>query len=360
MDIKLSKDMMTRAAVYEPGGQVSVREMPVPEPGPGELLVRVHACGLCASEVLAWYADSKAPFVLGHEPVTVVVAVGDGARPSQGAPFEAGERLFVHHHAPCMACRRCKRGDFVQCATWRATRLNPGALSQLAIVPAESVRHDVLRVPEHLKDEIATLIEPLATVCKSVRRSGLRAGDRVLVIGLGAMGMMHVLLARQGGAGVVLGADRVPSRMALAPRFGADAAIDAREPLREQVRAATDGAGAEIVFVTPGSKAALDAAASCVAPGGSIVIFTPLQPGDTWPLDVGDLFFKDVSVITSYSAGPDDTRAALALLEQGLPVEPLFTHRFGLDEAAQAYAMVKNPDVALKVVVYPQESRLHE
>ena len=358
--MKVGKAVMTRAAVYESGGQVSVRKMQLPEPGPGELLVRVNACGLCASEVLAWYADSKAPFVLGHEPVTVVVAADKDARPSHGAPFESGERLFVHHHAPCMSCRRCLRGDYVQCATWRATKLNPGALSQLAIVPAESVRHDVLRVPEHLKDEVATLIEPLATVCKSVRRSGLHAGDRVLVIGLGAMGMMHALLARHGGAGLVLGADRVPSRLALAARFGADAAIDARDSLGEQVRAATDGTGAEIIFVTPGSRAALDAAASCVAPGGSIVIFTPLQPGDPWPLDVGGLFFKDVSVITSYSAGPDDTRAALALLEQGLPVEPLFTHRFGLEEAAQAYAMVKNPEAALKVVVYPQESRLHQ
>lgn len=358
MGVKTSPDLVTRAAVYEAGGSVSVRDFTLPQIAPGELLVRVRACGLCASEVMAWYADSKAPFVLGHEPVTVVVAAGDDARPSHGAPFAVGERLFVHHHAPCMSCRRCLRGDYVQCATWRATKLNPGALSQLAIVPAESVRNDVLRVPDHLGDEAATLIEPLATVCKSVRRSNVRRGDRVLVIGLGAMGMMHLLVARKAGAGLVLGADTVQARLDRATQFGADAALNADGKLRERVLSATSGEGAEIVFVTPGSRAALDTAVTCVAPGGCIVIFTPTRPGEAWPLDVGGLFFKDVSLVTTYSAGPDDTRAALALLAEGLPVQAIFTHRYGLDEAAQAYAMVKNPQAALKVVVYPQESRL--
>jgi L-iditol 2-dehydrogenase len=180
----------------------------------------------------------------------------------------------------------------------------------------------------------------------------------VLVIGLGAMGMMHLLLARTGGAGLVLGADRVATRLARAAQFGADAALNADASLRQQVLAATEGGGAEIVFVTPGSRAALDAAIACLAPGGSIVVFTPLAPQDVWPVDMSDLFFKDVSIVTSYSAGPDDTRAALALLSDGLGVAPLFTHRFGLDEAAQAYALMKQPEEALKVVVYPQESRL--
>ena len=344
----------TRAAVYENGGKVTVRDVPLAAPARGELLVRVSACGLCASEALAWYADAKAPFVLGHEPVAVIVACGDDAKPTSGDAFRAGERVFVHHHAPCMACRQCRRGDYVQCATWRKTKLIPGALSQYTLVPAENVLQDVLRVPDGVSDDKATLIEPLATVVKSVRRSSLRKGDRVLVIGLGAMGMMHALLARQRGASRVIGADRVASRLARAAEFGIALTLDVdHSPLREGVLAATEGEGADIVFVTPGSRAALEAAATCVAPGGSIVAFTPLAPGEAWPLNVNDLFFKDVNVVMSYSAGPDDTREALALLSGGLAVEPLFTHRFGLEQAAQAYAMVKNPDVALKVIVYP-------
>jgi L-iditol 2-dehydrogenase len=227
-------------------------------------------------------------------------------------------------------------------------------LAQFTVVPAENVLHDVLRVPDDLSDDKATLIEPLATVVKSVRRSGLRAGDRVLIIGLGAMGMLHALVARERGASLVIGADRVASRLERAQAFGVTHSLDVGQaPLRDGVLAATDGEGAEIVFVTPGSRAALEAAAGCVAAGGSIVAFTPLAPGEVWPLNVHDLFFKDVNVVMSYSAGPDDTREALELLRGGLPVDALFTHRFDLEQAAQAYAMVKNPDAALKVIVYP-------
>jgi len=352
--MKTTLPTTTRAAVYESGGKVTVRDVPLAAPGRGELLVRVSACGLCASEALAWYADAKAPFVLGHEPVAIIVACGDDAKPKNGDAFRAGERVFVHHHAPCMTCRQCRRGDYVQGATWRKTKLRPGALAQFTIVPAENVLHDVLRVPDDVSDDKATLIEPLATVVKSVRRSSLRAGDRVFVIGLGAMGMLHALVARERGASLVIGADRVASRLERAKEFGVAQTVDVgHAPLRDHVLAATGGEGAEIVFVTPGSRAALDAAATCVAPGGSVVAFTPLAPGELWPLNVNDLFFKDVNIVMSYSAGPDDTREALALLRGGLAVDSLFTHRFDLEQAAQAYAMVKNPEAALKVIVYP-------
>lgn len=357
MGVRMSDSLptTTRAAVYERGGTIQIRDVPLTRPARGELLVRVSACGLCASEALLWYAESKAPFVLGHEPVAVIAACGDDAKPAHGgAPFAVGERVFVHHHAPCMTCRRCRRGDYVQCATWRASGLRPGALAQFAVVPLENVRHDVLRIPAGLSDENATLIEPLATVVKSIRRSGLRKGDVILVVGLGAMGMMHMLVARERGAERILGADRVASRLARARDFGASDAIDVdRAPLRDQVLEVTDGNGAEIVFVTPGSRAALEAAVACVAAGGSLVAFTPLAPGELWPIDMNQLFFKDINIITSYSAGPNDTREALALLAGGLAVGPLFTHRFGLEQAAEAYAMVKNPERSLKVIVFP-------
>ncbi|MBV8282739.1 MAG: zinc-binding dehydrogenase, partial [Candidatus Eremiobacteraeota bacterium] len=311
---------------------------------------------------LQWYADRKAPFVLGHEPVAVIEACGTGAAPMlngvAGAngmlPFAPGERVFVHHHAPCMQCRRCRRRDYVQCETWRSSKLQPGAMAQFAIVPAGSVRADVLRVPDSLEDDLATLVEPLATVVKSVRRSRMRAGDRVLVIGLGTMGMLHLALARFRGAELLLGADRVPARLEAARTHGAHHAFDIeRAPLHEQVAAATDGEGADVVFVCPGSIAAMQSAAQCVAPGGTIVLFTPAEATEHWPLPVHDLFFKDVSIVASYSAGPDDTREALTLLADGLPVRALVTHRFGLDGIAEAFKLVASGKDALKVIVYP-------
>jgi len=338
----------TRAAEYFGSGEVRVHDVPLPPPADGELTVRVTACGICASETLRWYADSKAPFVLGHEPVGEVVALG------ATAPFAIGQRVFVHHHAPCMHCRQCRRGDYVQCQTWRSSKLYPGALSQFMTVPRGNVAHDVLAVPDDVSDERATLIEPLATVVKSVRRSGLRAGDRVLVVGLGAMGMLHMLVARQRGAATIFGAERSQFRLSKAATFGADKAVDiGAAPLRDQIMHATGGEGAEIVFVTPGSLEALQSAITCVARGGTLVMFTPLPPHERWPLDVNELFFKDINVVSSYSAGPDDTRAALELLTGGLPVDGLFTHRFGLEDVAKAYAALKDAEASLKVVVYP-------
>jgi L-iditol 2-dehydrogenase len=347
----------TKAAVYQRGGDVAVKDVPIAAPQAGELLVRVTACGVCSGEVLRWYNDRKAPFVLGHEPVAVVEGVGDSAVSADSAPFEVGERVFIHHHAPCMECRRCKRGDYVQCETWRATRLQPGGMSQFAIVPAASVRSDVLRIPEEIDDDRATFIEPLATVVKSLRRSSMREGDRVLVIGLGVMGMLHIALARARGAALVMGADRVASRVARAADVGAHAAFDVGSmPLQRQVMAATGGEGADIVIVGPGTTDALESAALCVAPGGTIVIFTPTQTHERWQFPVHDFYFKDISVVASYSAGPNDTREALDALASGLRVGKLVTHRYGLDRVAEAYRTVAAAQDALKVIVYPNKS----
>ena len=192
-----------------------------------------------------------------------------------------------------------------------------------------------------------------------MRRSALRKGDRVAVLGLGVMGMLHLLVARERGAELIIGLDRIEARVARASSFGADLCINVEKTLpRDVILDATNGEGAEIVFVTPGSRAVLEAAVGCVAPGGSLVVFTPLAPGELWPIAVNDLFFKDINIVMSYSAGPDDTREALRLLEGGLPVDGLFTHRFGLEQAAEAYKMMKNQDVSLKVIVYPNETKV--
>ena len=336
---------VTRAAVYDRDATISVRDVPLRSPGDGELLVRITACGICPGESVGWYVARKAPFVLGHEPVGVVES-GDARS------FAPGARVFVHHHAPCMHCGRCKRGDFVQCDAWRAPQLVPGGMSRLAVVQAPGVATDVLALPDAIDDDTATFIEPLATVVKSLRRAGQVHGRRVLVIGLGVMGLLHVLLARRRGAALVLGSDMIASRRAAALRSGADH-VYAAEGLADQVIAATAGEGADVVIVGPGSAAAMDAAAASVARGGTIVLFAPLPPDARWGMPVHDFYFRDVSVVTSYSAGPNDTREAMDLLENGLAVGPLITHRFPLGDVQRAYKLVADAGEALKVIVYP-------
>ena len=339
----------TRAIVYHTSDDLRLEEVRLPALRPGELLVRIRACGLCPGEAMDWYMARKAPLVPGHEPVGEVVGTGEGV-----AGYACGDRIFVHHHAPCLVCRHCRRGDYVHCETFRRTKLIPGGLSEFAIVPAEVVRADVLRIPPGLSDEAATFVEPLACVVKAAHRAGIGPGDRILVIGLGVMGMLHVLLARRLGAELIIGADRVSSRLSRSAQLGADLVVDVtRESLPDAVRARTDGAGADAVVVGPGTIEAIQLGFDCVAPGGTLSLFTPTPPDVVWPFPVHDAYFREITVVPSYSAGPPDTKEALWWLAAGLPVEALVTHRYSLDGAAEGYRLVREATEALKVVVRP-------
>jgi L-iditol 2-dehydrogenase len=144
-----------RAAVLYDVNDVRIEERAVPELRDGELLVRTMASGICSGDVMGWYIARKAPLVLGHEPAGIVAAVaGDCA-------LSVGDRVFVHHHAPCFECRACKRGDYVQCATWRATRIEPGGIAEYFRVSRENQR-DTLPLPASVPFRDASLVEPLA------------------------------------------------------------------------------------------------------------------------------------------------------------------------------------------------------
>ncbi|MCS6925175.1 MAG: alcohol dehydrogenase catalytic domain-containing protein, partial [Candidatus Binatia bacterium] len=211
---------MKVARLYDPS-DIRVEEEPLPSVGPGELLVQTRVCGICSGDVMGWYIKKKAPLVFGHEPAGEVVAVGAGVE-----GFRVGDRVFVHHHAPCFTCRACARGEFVQCSTWRSSRIVPGGMAEYFLVPKENVAGDTLLLPPGLSFADGSLVEPTACVVKSLRRAGVVPGDRVLVIGLGIMGQLHVALARHAGAGMIIGADFVPYRRAKALELGADYVLD--------------------------------------------------------------------------------------------------------------------------------------
>ncbi len=341
----LTLPTITRAAVFHGPDDIRLERVPLTAPADKEVLVRIRACGLCSSETLAWYMQRKAPVPLGHEPVGEVVAAGEGAGVSPG------ERVFIHHHAPCLQCRACRRGDYVHCQTWRRTRLTPGGLSEFALVPAEITAADLLPLPDGLSDDAAVFVEPLACVVKSLRRARVRDGDRVAVIGLGVMGLLHILLARGLPIERIVGVDLLSERLAAARTAGVDDAVMGGEGAAARVRAATEG-GADVVIVTPASLEAVQVGYESVAPGGRLVIFTPVPPEELWPLPLHDMFFREVEIVPTYSSGPNDTREALRRLAGGLPVESLISHRFDLEGAAEGYRLVAQGR-ALKVVVQP-------
>jgi len=346
--VGVTRPATTIAAIYHGPGDLRLEEVAVPPLGRGDMLIRVKACGLCPGEIMDWYMMRKAPVPLGHEPVGEVIDVGDDVA------FRPGDRVSVHHHAPCLTCRRCRRGDFVHCATWRPRRLVPGGLATYAVVQSPAVAGDALRVPDDLSDDAATFVEPLACVVKSIRRARVQDGDRVLVVGLGLMGLLHLQALRAlVRPGQLLAADRVPERLAHGAR-AADAVIDTSQTgLDEGVAHLTDGEGADVVIVCPGTVDALEAGRRAVAPGGTLAVFAPTPPDGRWPLPVHDLFFRETTIVPSYSAGPNDTREAMRLLADGLPVERLITHRLPLEDIGRGYALVRTGGAALKVVVHP-------
>src|SRR5271156_1558818 len=255
-------------------GDIRVEESTRPQVGPDDILIRSIACGICSGDIMPWYLKRKAPLVLGHEPVGIVEQAGAAVR-----EFKAGDRVFVHHHAPCFQCAACRRGEYVQCATWRATNIVPGGMAEFFLVSAANQR-DTLRLPDSIGDADGVLIEPAACVVKSLKRSGLKKGESILTIGLGIMGMMHVKIARDLGAGTIIGADLFHSRAQRAIELGADRGIVVEgDNLVEQVREITNGAMADVVIVGPGTSRAIAAGIAAAGKGATAGAWPPRGGG---------------------------------------------------------------------------------
>ena len=244
------------------------------------------------------------------------------------------------------------------CPTWKASSLDPGGLAEYVRVPALNLETDTLRLPDGLSFEDATLIEPTACAVQALMRRGrIRPGDRVLITGLGVMGQILALCARHYGAGSVLVADLVLYRIQKALELGADVAINVQEEdLTAAVSLATDGAMADLVVVGPGSLAAMAAGLAAVGVGGTVVLFTPAEPGLRLSVDPYDLYARDLTLTTSYSCGPPDTLEAMALVSQGVvTAEKLVTHRYPLAETAEGFATVARARESIKTLVIIDE-----
>lgn len=333
---------------------IRIEEMAVPVPGPGEALVKTKASGICSGDVMSWYIEKKAPLVLGHEPAGEVVALGPGA--GEAAGFELGERVFVHHHAPCLEvpnCPYCSKGGHVHCPEWKRSRIVPGGISEYILVPELNLKNDTLKIPGHVSYEEAVFVEPLGCVLKGLRKAGGVRGSTALVIGLGVMGVLHILALKALGARHIIGADMVGKRLELAMRHGAHAVIDAsREDVPESLRGLTKGAMADIVIAGPNSAAAMRLATECASEGGRVVLFTPARPGEELVLDPNRLYFHEISLIPSYSTGPEETREALRMISDGeMSPAALITHRFGIEDTARAYRLAAGAGDSLKIII---------
>ncbi len=328
--------------MYHGEGRLTIEQMPDPQAGAGELVVRMTACGLCGSDLMRWYQDPRAPLVLGHEPVGEVVQVGEGA------PFDVGQRVHIHHHVPCFGCALCRAGRHTLCNAFRTSRIDPGGLAELIRVPAANVRADVLHVPDGVDDVAATLIEPLGCIIRGQRMAGVAEGARVVVVGTGSMGLLQIQVAHALGAQSVVAIEPEAGRAEYAKSLGAHVlettSIDG-------VRRAFQGDLADQVIVCTHNHSAIAGALHLARPAGVVQLFAPTMPGEMVPLDLGAIWFREVTLQSTYSAGPFDTRDALALLVDGrIDPRSVITHQVSLDDAQEGYRLADSGE-ALKVVV---------
>jgi len=340
--------------------QVEIVDLPVPEIGPKEALVKVATCGICSGDVTPWYIKKKCPIVIGHEPVGTIVSLG----PEADERFSVGDRVFIHHHAPCHQCRHCSRGYYSMCQTWRKTNLDPGGMAQYVRIAQTNLEHDTLLLPPDVTFRQGALIEPIACVVKAFRRARFQAGDRVAVIGLGFIGQVMVKLAKHLGAEVIVASDLVDFRLKRATELGADAVFNPKNEegtFPEFVRAHTEGEGADLVLVGPSSPKVIQEGIKCAGAGSRVMMFMAPQPGVMMEVEPNELFFKEIDLLSSYSCGPDDTEETLKLIREGVfPTEQFITHSFTLDKALEACRLTAQAQESLKVLVDVHPEDLEE
>jgi L-iditol 2-dehydrogenase len=339
-----------RQAVIVGPDRFEVVRAPVPRlQGEHEILVRTAVSGICSGDLMPWYLEKKIGTVLGHEVVGRAVLVGKSVKQH----IRPGDLVFMHHHAPCLSCdcADCQRGAFVHCATWRSSRLDPGGMADYIRIPAENVRGDTFAVGA-LSPEQAVFIEPLACSIKALgripglgRRLSLRRTQGAIV-GCGVMGLLNLAVARALGIKRLAAVEPDPDRRALAPEFGASEALTPEEAGHTLLHSL------DFVVIGPGQPEVIRQAFAYIRPGGTAVLFTPTPSGVLTDLDLGELYFREVNLVPSYSCGPEETRQAHELLhKKKVRPEGLVTHRYDLDNIQEAYDTARRGGPALKVLI---------
>jgi len=338
-----------RVAVYYSNSDLRIEERNRPEIGPGEILMRVRASGICGSDVMEWYRKPKAPLVLGHEVAGTVEEVGDGV-----TGFRVGDRIVTTHHVPCNSCRFCLTDRHGVCDTLRSTTFDPGGFSELVRLPAINVTRGTFHLSDDVSFEAGSFVEPLACVVRAQRLAGLRAGDSVAVLGSGISGLLHLLLARATGAGRIFATDIHDYRVQAACGFGADLALRADADVVERVKEANEGRLVDRVLVCTAARRAMEQGLELVERGGSVLFFAPPPPAVEMALPLHDLWMRGVSIVHSYAGPPADMRTALGLIaNRRVDVAGLITHRLSLEQTGEGFRMTAAAGESLKVVIDP-------
>jgi L-iditol 2-dehydrogenase len=345
------------AALYHGPHDLRVEQVPVPTIGPGELLIRVQAAGICGTDLRIWHGGHRkfppgTQRIPGHEVAGTIAEVGAGL---QG--FSAGQAVFVAPNMGCGHCLQCITGHNNRCADYEAIGVTlDGAFAEYVRIPAQSVQQgNIIPLDAGVDPAAAALIEPFACVLRGQDALHIQPGEVVLVMGAGPIGMMHVKLARLRGAGRVLLSEPAADRRLQAAHMGVDRVIDpAVEDLAAVVAAESHGRGADAILVAAPAHQAQESALQAAAIGGRINFFGAL-PKDrpTIPFDSNLVHYKEMIVTGTTACSTSDCRRAAEIVNSGrVDLSDLISQRFPLAQTAAAFTAAEDRKF-FKVVLEP-------
>jgi L-iditol 2-dehydrogenase len=344
------------AAIYRGVNDVRLETVPVPKIGAGELLVRVHTCGVCGTDLKKIASGShSAPRIFGHETSGVVAAVGAGVR-----KFEPGDRVVVFHHIPCRQCYYCRHKTFAQCPTYKKVGCTAGfepsggGFAEYVRVMDWIVEQGTVKIPSGVSFEQACFVEPVNTCMKGIEALRLEPGETVLTIGQGPIGIILSVLARKAGATVIT-SDLYPERLRIAKSLGFEHTIDAaqHDPVKA-VQERTEGRGADAVILAVGSNGLIRPAMDAARPGGRVLLFAQTQRGAA-VVDPAAICVDEKALVGSYSASLDlQEESVRFVMNREMDLERLISHRFPLQESSPALELAAHPQPAsMKIVIQP-------
>jgi len=344
-----------RAGVYREKGIVRVEEVPVPEVHDHEVLIKVAACGICGTDIKKIFQRYvEPPQILGHELAGTVVAVGRGV-----TKFRVGDRVMSFHHTPCGGCFYCEKRLFSQCKQYKTTGLtagftpNGGGFAQYVKAMPWVAERGIVALPDEVSFAEATFVEPINTIVKAVQKARVAAGETVLVLGCGPIGLQLLMVAKLAGAHLYT-ADPIPQRRAKSISLGAIESFDPTSGrLIDEVRSRSDGRGADAVLVAVAHPSVVRDALAAARPGGRVLLFAANDPVTKIEFPASAVGIDEKEILGSYSAAVDiqDSAAELVLAKK-LPVMEIVTHRFPLDRIQDALELAARPTAeSLKILI---------
>jgi L-iditol 2-dehydrogenase len=344
------------AAVYRGVNDVRLETVPVPKVASGEMLVRVHSCGVCGTDLKKIStASHSAPRIFGHETSGVVAAVGKAV-----TKYKPGDRVVVFHHIPCRECFYCRHKTFAQCNTYKKVGCTAGfepsggGFAEYVRVMDWIVEHGTVRIPDGISYEQACFVEPVNTCMKGIEGLRLQPHETVLTVGQGPIGIILSVLAKRARAHLVT-SDLYTERLRIGKSFGLEHTIDgSRQNVIERIRELTEGRGADAVILAVGGNALIRTAMDAARPGGRVLLFAQTQHSEA-VIDPAAVCVDEKTLLGSYSASVDlQEESVRFVMSREMDLERLVSHRFPLTRATEAIDLAAHPQPSsMKVVIQP-------